>query len=203
MTDETPRLHIDSDWKAQAQAEKERLASKEASKESARAQRSAAGHGGELGGGLDGDPMDQGEQGEGGRGEMPPADFHGLIMTLGSQAMMGLGAYADPQTGRAMIDLAGAQFAIDLLGVIEVKTKGNLTPEEASEFNEILVHLRSRFVQVAQLVAEQMQREALGGQGLGGPGMGGPGMGMPGMGGVSGAAGGARPAAKSGLIIPD
>ena len=85
MSDETPRLHIDSDWKAQAQAEKERLAAKE----SARAQqpRSAPP--------LVGQPehADQGDQGEPGEpGEMPPADFRGLIMTLGSQAMMGLGA---------------------------------------------------------------------------------------------------------------
>ena len=63
MTDETPRLHIDSDWKAQAQAEKERLAEQEA----ARAANAPDG------------------------GEMPVADFHALVMTLGSQAMMGLG----------------------------------------------------------------------------------------------------------------
>lgn len=164
MTDESNRLHIDSDWKAQAQAEKERLAEKEASR------------------------TDE----AGTPGEMPPADFRGLIMTLGSQAMMGLGAYGDPQTGQVMIDLPGAQFAIDLLGVLEEKTKGNLTAEEATELNEVLSQLRSRFVYVAKLVAAQMQARAQGGApdiagsiGLGGTSVGG------------GAAGG------SGLIMPD
>ena len=171
MTDETPRLHIDSDWKAQAEAEKERLAQKEAEK-------ATRGHDG------GGDPN-----------EMPPADFRGLVMTLGSQAMMGLGAYADPQSGRVMIDLPGAQFAIDLLGVIEEKTKGNLTAEESQELTEILAGLRTRFVQVAQLVAAQMQRE------MGGP------LGAPGLGAnpdVAGSIGlGKPPASKSGLIMPD
>ena len=186
MSDETPRLHIDSDWKAQAQAEKDRLAAKE----SARAQqpRSAPP--------LVGQPehADQGDQGEPGEpGEMPPADFRGLIMTLGSQAMMGLGAYTDPQSGRVMIDLAGAQFAIDLLGVVEEKSRGNLAPDEVTEITEVLAQLRARFVHVAKMIHEQMQREA------------GNNMGM--MGGGSDIAGsigrGSGHTSPSGLIIPD
>lgn len=158
MTDETPRLHIDSDWKAQAQAEKERLAEQEA----ARAANAPDG------------------------GEMPVADFHALVMTLGSQAMMGLGAYGDPQTGRVVIDLPGAQFAIDLLGVVEERTKGNLTAEESAELGEVLAQLRARFVQVAKLVAAQMQREMqspspdiAGSIGRAGPSAGGGGLIMP------------------------
>lgn len=161
MTDDSHRLHIDSDWKAQAQAEKERLAEKEASREGA--------------------PESA--------GELPAADFRGLIMTLGSQAMMGLGAYGDPQTGQVMIDLPGAQFAIDLLGVLEVKTKGNLTPEEATELTEVVGQLRSRFVYVAKLVASQMQQQQAGGGDIAGSI------------GIGGSTGGA--ASKSGLIMPD
>ena len=132
MNDERNDLHIDSDWKAQAQAEKERLAEREASRS-------------EPGPGL---------------GELPPADFRGLVMTLGSQAMMGLGAYGDPATGEVMIDLPGAQFAIDLLGVLKAKTAGNLSEDEAADLNEALSQLQARFVQVAQLVAAQMQARA-------------------------------------------
>jgi hypothetical protein len=164
---DTPSLHIDSDWKAQAQAEKERLAEKEAARATSP---------------------------QGGEGEMPPADFRGLIMTLGSQAMMGLGAYGDPQTGRVVIDLVGAQFAIDLLGVLEEKTKGNLAADEAAELNEVLAQLRARFVQVAKLVAAQMQREM---QGM--PGAGGDIAGSIGFGGAAHAGG----AGASGLIMPD
>ena len=78
---------------------------------------------------------------------------------------MGLGAYTDPQTGGVVIDLPGAKFAIDLLGVLEEKTKGNLSAEEADEIAKVVTELRSRFVQVAQLVAQQQQAEA-GGAGM-------------------------------------
>ena len=119
-------------------------------------------------------------------------DFRTLVASLASQAMMGLGAYGDPQTGRVVVDVVGAQFAIDLLGVLEEKTKGNLTPEEATELTEVLAQLRSRFVYVAKLVASQMQARAQAGApdiagsiGLGGG---------PSAGGSAGA---------SGLIMPD
>ena len=124
---------------------------------------------------------------------MPPADFRTLVATLASQAMMGLGAYGDPQTGRVVIDVVGAQFAIDLLGVLEEKTKGNLTPEEADELKEVLAHLRARFVQIARLVASQMQRETdAGGE-----------AGVAGSIGLGGLKDAGKPASASGLIIPD
>jgi hypothetical protein len=132
MSDPTPKLHIDSDWKAQAQAEKERLAKVEEEKSKDRGPR-----GGE---------------------EFPPADFKSLMGMLASQALMGLGAYGDPD-GRVMVDLAGSKFAIDLLGVLEEKTKGNLTPEETKEMGAVLNELRSRFVQIASLVAKQMREQ--------------------------------------------
>lgn len=177
MSEDSPKLHIDSDWKAQAQAEKERLAQKETQKETQRESlRQAAGH-------------DHG----GAPGEMPPADFRTLVATLASQAMMGLGAYGDPQTGRVVVDVVGAQFAIDLLGVVEEKTKGNLTPEEAAELKEVLAHLRARFVQIARLVASQMQRDG----GAGADPLGGV-AGSIGLGGTAG-----TPASPSGLIMPD
>ena len=123
---EAPKIHVDSDWKAQAQAEKERLAKQEAEKA----------------------PRP-------GREEMPPADFRSLMGILASQAVSGLGGYADEQ-GRVMVDLVGSRFAIDLLGVLEEKTRGNLTPEEAKDIQEVLAELRSRFVQIAQAVAARM-----------------------------------------------
>ena len=196
MNDETPKLHIDSDWKAQAQAEKDRLSEKESARaaSSAGAQQHGPQHGAQYGA-QDGDHPDE--------GELPPADFRALVATLASQAMMGLGAYADPQSGRAVIDIQGAQFAIDLLGVIEEKTRGNLTADEASELTEILAQLRARFVQIAKLVAAQMQREMAGG-GMpgampGGAMQGGGPVGSIGLGGPSGG----PTTTKSGLIIPD
>jgi hypothetical protein len=89
-----------------------------------------------------------------------------------------------------MIDLPGAQFAIDLLGVIAEKTKGNLTPEENTELTEILDQLRQRFVQVANLVAAQMRREAQARMGGGGDVAGSIGMSRP-------------PTSPGGLVMPD
>ena len=123
---DTPKLHVDSDWKAQAQADKERMARKEAEKPA-----------------------------RPGRDEMPPADFRSLVGVLASQAISGLGGMQDEQ-GRVMVDLLGSRFAIDLLGVIQEKTKGNLTPEEEKDLTEVLAELRSRFVQIAQAVAAKM-----------------------------------------------
>jgi hypothetical protein len=112
-----------------------------------------------------------------------------------------------------VLDERAAQFAIDLLGVIEEKTKGNLNAEEDAELKEVLAFLRARFVQIAKLVAAQMQREMIGGAdplgSMGAAGLGAAGMGAPadgiagtiGRGGVS--SGGGKPASPSGLIIPD
>lgn len=128
MSDDPPKLHVDSDWKAEAQAEKERLA-------------------------ADTPKAKPGEPGA--AGELPPAEFKSLMGLLASQAIMGLGAYSDPQSGGVVVDLPGAKFAIDLLAVLEEKTKGNITEEESTEIGTVLNELRSRFVQIAQLVAEQ------------------------------------------------
>ncbi|MGA0286507.1 MAG: DUF1844 domain-containing protein [Planctomycetota bacterium] len=137
MTDsdqDGPKLHIDSDWKAQAEAERARLAEAEA--------KVAA--------------KNEGDEAGEGRGELPTPDFRGLVGMLASQAIMGLGAMQDPKTGRVVVDLEGSRFAIDLLGMLEEKTKGNLEKDESEELSQVLGELRSRYVQLTKLVATQM-----------------------------------------------
>ncbi len=124
-----PKLQIDSDWKAEAEAEKKRLAEQEQAKE------------------ANGDRPQS--------GQLPKADFKSLMGVLASQAIMGLGAVADPKSGRVVIDLDGARFSIDLLGVLEEKTKENLSDEEDTELKQVITELQARFVQIAQLVAQQ------------------------------------------------
>lgn len=127
--DSTPKIIVDTDWKAEAQAEKQRLAKK----------------------------AEEAESKAGGRsGELPPANFQMLVGTLASQAVMGLGAVRDPKTGGVVVDLEAARFAIDLLAVIEDKTKGNLTDEETKEVSQALAELRARFVQVSDAVKTQV-----------------------------------------------
>jgi molybdopterin converting factor small subunit len=133
MSDSEPKIHIDADWKAQAQADKERLAKEVEEKQAAEQERRAA--------------------------ELPPASFRALVGMFAEQAIMGLGAMQDPKTGGVVIDLEGARFTIDLLGVIEEKTKGNLSEEEAEELGQVLGALRTRFVQIAKMVAEQMAKK--------------------------------------------
>ena len=125
MPEETPKIHIDSDWKAEARAEKERLADASTS-----------------------------QQAEGGTGgSLPGADFKSLVGLLASQAVMGLGALADPKTKGVVIDLEGARFSIELLAMLEEKTKGNLDPVESEELAMLLRDLRARYVQVADMAS--------------------------------------------------
>lgn len=140
--DDANKLHIDSDWKAEAQAEKERLAQKEQ-------QRDASTQGGQAGGG---------------QGQLPAADFRGLIGLLATQAISGLGAFGDQKEGRVMVDLEGSRFYIDLLSVIEEKTQGNLSDDEAKELSGVIAELRSRYVEISKLAAAQQAAGAQTGQ---------------------------------------
>ncbi len=149
---DAPKIQIDSDWKAEAQKEKERLTKVEVEK--AKSQPAARGRAGASGA--------AGEEGSAAPGELPPADFRTIVSMLAQQAIMGLGVMADRKTGGVIVDLEGSRFAIDLLDVMEQKTKGNLTQEEADELKQILADLRTRFVQVATLVSKQMMNPAPG-----------------------------------------
>ncbi len=128
--DAKPQIHVDSDWKAEAQAEKEKLAQEEMNK------------------------ADSPDSAKTGKDQLPEANFTTLISLFASQAIMGLGAMQDPKTGGVVIDLEGARFNIDLLSVIEEKTKGNLTEQEGTELQQLLAELRGRFVQITQAVAQ-------------------------------------------------
>ena len=94
-------------------------------------------------------------QEEGDSAEIPPASFMGLLQELSMRVLLCLGQVADPQTGQGLIDLPSAKYTIDTLAMLEEKTKGNLTPEEAEQLGELLQNFRLAYVQVAQSVAAQ------------------------------------------------
>lgn len=79
---------------------------------------------------------------------MPPAKLETLILMLSSQAFFAMGLVPHPETGKTDKDLAVAQHLIDLLGVLEEKTKGNRTPDEIKLLSQTLHELRMTFVQV-------------------------------------------------------
>jgi hypothetical protein len=151
-----PKLIVDSDWKSQAQAEKEKLAAKEREKEEARAKAKAAA------GAMPGAGMGAGAPGPDGYEELPPASFQALLGTMVTQCLMYMGAFPDPETGRAIVSLEHAKFHIDLLAVLQDKTKGNLQPDEADAINQVVSELRLRYVDISKAVAKHMADRAAG-----------------------------------------
>lgn len=76
--------------------------------------------------------------------------FPSLIESLAQQALMFLGGMRDPMTGQVVQDLHQAQTLIDMLLMVEEKTKGNLAAEEAEMLKQVLDELRTQFVRVAK-----------------------------------------------------
>ena len=72
--------------------------------------------------------------------------FLDLVQSLQMGAMAGLGMLQGPDGKRSPVDLPGAKDAIDLLGILQEKTKGNLTKEEEEVLREGLYHLRMGYM---------------------------------------------------------
>ncbi|MFO1518361.1 MAG: DUF1844 domain-containing protein [bacterium] len=81
------------------------------------------------------------------REEPAEVSFAGLILSLAGSAQMSLGISPNPFTQKIEKDLAQAQQTIDLIGLLETKTKGNLTEEEDKLLKVVLSDLRLRFVE--------------------------------------------------------
>ncbi len=132
--DETPKIIVDSDWKEQAQAEKARLSEQESQK----AEES----------GSQQDPN-------------KPVDFTDLVQSLTSQALLYLGAIPEPETGRSIVAPDMAKMSIDMLGVLEIKTEGNLTEEESQLLTTVVRELRLQFVEVSKAIAKAVEEGKL------------------------------------------
>lgn len=78
--------------------------------------------------------------------DLPPIDFSTFIVSLRASAMLHLGSGQDGS--EHSIDLALARQEIDLLGIMEEKTRGNLTGEEERLLSQILFDLRTRYLAV-------------------------------------------------------
>ncbi len=127
MEDQEPtptHKKVDEDWKKQVEREKVR----ETAKETKQQQR----------------------QQEQPRGIPPEASgFTAFITGLTMQAMMALGEMADPNTGMQRQNLAEAQYLIDTLAMLQEKTSGNLTEQEAAAIDEAVYSLRMAYVRKA------------------------------------------------------
>lgn len=81
---------------------------------------------------------------------LPPVDFSTFVLSLGSSALMHLGEVEHPQSGGLHKDLPMAKHTIDLLSMLQAKTKGNLTPQEEKLLESLLYDLRLRYVEAAR-----------------------------------------------------
>ena len=78
-------------------------------------------------------------------------DFNALVLSLGSSAIVHLGEAPDPTTGQksGKPDFGMAQQSIDLLAMLQEKTRGNLSADEQRLIENGITELRFRYVQVA------------------------------------------------------
>src|SRR3954469_23362476 len=153
---EGPRIIVDTDWKSQAQAEKERLAASEKPRP-APARPAGGTPMGAAPAPAPGAPA-QGSEGEPGEQEIPKPSFEELVRMLATQAMLYLGAFPDPETGRRLVSLELAQFNIDMLTMIEDKTKGNLGEAEKQFITRMLYELRMQFAEITKAVAKAVEQ---------------------------------------------
>jgi len=127
-SEETPKIHVDEDWKTSMQAEKEKLS------EEAKTEQEAEQNGQD--------------------GQLPPASFATLVNSLMMQTLMAMGGVEDPETKKRIVDLNLARFHIDMLTILEEKTKGNLTEEENQMLSQVLHELRVNFLGFTKMMKE-------------------------------------------------
>ena len=75
------------------------------------------------------------------------ASFSTLVLSIASSAAMALGMAPHPVSGKTEIDKNLARFNIDLLTMLETKTKNNRTPDEDRFIMTILQDLKMKFIQ--------------------------------------------------------
>jgi hypothetical protein len=77
-----------------------------------------------------------------------PVTFVSFILSLATSALMHLGQEGPPQGGKPAVHLPLARQVIDLISLLEEKTKGNLTPSEEEMISQTLFALRIKFVEI-------------------------------------------------------
>jgi len=78
---------------------------------------------------------------------LPAVDFHTFVLSLGSSALLHLGELEHPDVGAPQKDMPLAKHTIDILAMLDEKTKGNLTPAEEKLISSLLYDLRLRYVE--------------------------------------------------------
>ncbi|MFC1642391.1 DUF1844 domain-containing protein [Myxococcota bacterium] len=90
------------------------------------------------------EPAAAGEQ------DLPEIDFQTFVLSLGHSTLVHLGDAPCAADGSRSINLPLARQTIDLLSLLQNKTRGNLTGEEERALHQVLYDLRMRYVEVAR-----------------------------------------------------
>jgi hypothetical protein len=132
--DEPIKKRVDESWKEQAEREKQAVdaaAAAPAGRERAATQAEPA------------EPHAHDAE------EMPQARFDLFLSGLVMEAFIALGQMPHPTTRKQQANLPQAKYLIDLLGVMEEKTKGNLAVDEEKLLTDALYQLRMRYLSAA------------------------------------------------------
>jgi hypothetical protein len=87
--------------------------------------------------------------------EVGPAGFETLVSYLSTTAMFQLGLLQGPGGERIPPDLVNARRTIDLLEVVQQKTRGNLTADEAKLLEDVLYDLRLTYVEMTKRLSQK------------------------------------------------
>jgi uncharacterized protein DUF1844 len=104
--------------------------------------------------------MSDGEHSTSGAPHDPNAvTFVGFVLSLAHTAAYHFGDVPDPVTGQSgTANLAAAQQIIDILSLLEEKTRGNLTAEERQLLEQLLYELRLRYVEATRTASPEPPR---------------------------------------------
>lgn len=139
-SDAEKKIVVDTDWKEQVRQEK---AKQQAAEAQSAAQASPSEPQSEP---QPEESSSQPEPRQAAAGHAPKPDFQVLISMLATQAFHALGHIPDPASGERLHQPEAAQFMIDLLAVLEDKTKGNLSAEENAMLEGVLHDLRMAYI---------------------------------------------------------
>ncbi|HEX4311096.1 MAG TPA: DUF1844 domain-containing protein [Acidobacteriaceae bacterium] len=87
--------------------------------------------------------------------------FEHIIQSFYVSAMIAMGAGTEPGQ-KARVDILGARQSIDMLALLQEKTKGNLTQKEEATLQNVLFELRMMFLEITNAIAQSAQRPAEG-----------------------------------------
>lgn len=87
---------------------------------------------------------------EAGGADLPAIDFTTFILSLSHSVLLHLGDAPDPVTGERSVNLPLARQSIDLIALLQEKTRGNLEGAEERVLAQALFDLRMRYVEVVK-----------------------------------------------------